>query len=171
MPAFYARTLAPTLLLLGTAGFLAGCGGTPVDANGREVAEWVVKKGGRVVLHGSDRELSQLDQLPEGAFAITGIDLAGRKVSDKEIEPLADLKALRNLTLYQTGVTDKGLETVAKIRTLRTLELSYTPVTDTGLEQLTALPRLERLHVTGTAVTAEGRKMLEKARSGLTIVP
>lgn len=165
-PARFPRTIALLACLA-----IVGCGGSPVDEGGREIAEWVLSKGGEVVIAGSDRTLSKASQLKEGPIAITSIDLAGQPIRDSDLERFEGLGHLEHLTLYQTRVTDDGLDTVAKLKTLKTLELSYTGITDAGLEKLVPLANLERLHTTGTAVTADGRTSLERARSGLTIIP
>jgi hypothetical protein len=162
----YPRVLAAVATLV----LLAGCGGgRPVDEKGREVAEWVVGKGGTVIVAGSDVRRSRLDQLPDGPLAIRGIDLAGRGIVDRDLKRLEGLQHLRDLNLYQSKVGDKGLDAIAPLHSLVTLELSYTPITDQGLAKLASLRRLEKLYVRGTAVTEEGANALAKQISGLRI--
>ena len=58
-----------TIITLGLAASLA------YAASERETAEWVLRWEGRVTLDGSRQAVSDLSQLPEGEFHITGIDL------------------------------------------------------------------------------------------------
>ena len=57
-------------------------------ASQREVAEWVIRWEGRVILEGSRQPITELSQIPAGEFTITGIDLTGAVMLPAELEIL-----------------------------------------------------------------------------------
>src|ERR1700693_6083168 len=65
----------------------------------RDVAEWVIRQGGRVVLEGSRTPLRDLSELPSGELHITGVDLFNTIVEPKKLEKLSGLTGLRELYL------------------------------------------------------------------------
>jgi hypothetical protein len=139
-------------VLVGT----AGCGRGKADPAGREIAEWVLEKGGTLTVAGDRSEVKRASALPEGRLQILRINLNQRTVSDEDLQKLSGLRNLVYLGLYGTDVSDRGLEHLAGLRTLEEIELSYTRVGDPGLEMLTPLPRLGRLFLYGTQVTDAG---------------
>ena len=54
---------------------LLASGVLAMAATERDVAEWVIRQGGRVVLEGSRTPLRDLSELPWGELHITGVDL------------------------------------------------------------------------------------------------
>ncbi len=46
-------------------------------ATEREGAEWVIRKGGRVMVDGGRQPIGLLAELPAGALQVTGVDLSG----------------------------------------------------------------------------------------------
>jgi len=68
-----------TIITFGLAASLA------YAASERETAEWVLRWEGRVTLDGSRQAVSDLSQLPEGDFHITGIDLTGAVMEPVEL--------------------------------------------------------------------------------------
>lgn len=148
---------------------LGGCGGPTGDENAREVAEWVVKQGGSVMVIGTTKAVKTTAAIPGDRFPIERIDLKQTKVRDKDLAKLNGLKHLQALNLYQTAITDKGLDEIKNLATLQTLELSYTRVTDEGLAKLAELPRLTKLYLYGTRVTDDGIAKLKQANTNVEI--
>src|SRR5580658_4661214 len=72
---------------------------TAQAANEREVAEWVLRWEGTVLLEGAAAPLTNVSQLPPGDFHITAIDLTGGVMHPIELLKLEGLTHLRELYL------------------------------------------------------------------------
>ena len=68
-------------------------------ATEREVAEWVLRWEGSLVVEGSNTPLHDLSQLPPGDFHIASIDLTAAVMHPVELRRLAGLTHLRELYL------------------------------------------------------------------------
>src|SRR5579864_1729982 len=68
-------------------------------ASPREIAEWVIRWEGRVLLEGARQPIHDVAQIPSGNFEIAGIDLTGAVMEPAELEKLAGLTTLRELYL------------------------------------------------------------------------
>jgi hypothetical protein len=106
---------------------------------------------------------------PEGpAGPVVRVRLNDTRVTDKDLEHLRGLTALRRLDLHRTAVTDEGLRHLRGLTRLNRLYLTGTGVSDKGLAHLTGLAELEYLHLGRTKVTAAGveklRRQLPKAQ-------
>jgi serine/threonine protein kinase len=120
----------------------------------RAVADWVVARGGRVLLRmhdGGDIFRGTGEPLPDGPFQVRSIDLNGKQVADDDLARISGLSGLVSLHLNQTMVTDAGLDHIARIETLQFLDLDGTSVGSNGLEPLGRLTSLRRLSVTQTS--------------------
>ena len=60
----------------------------------RDIAERVIRQGGRVMLNGDRRPIGDLTQLPTGERRITGVDLTGRLINPHDLEQLSGLASL-----------------------------------------------------------------------------
>jgi hypothetical protein len=90
------------------------------------------------------------------------VDLAGKPVTDADLNALSGFAHLYDLVLRRTQITDAGLEHLKKTGKLRVLNLDETRVTDAGLVQLGALTSLRGLYLARTDITDAG---LESLRS------
>src|SRR6187200_1112376 len=68
-------------------------------ASERELAEWVIRWEGRVMIEGSRQPVTELSQIPEGEFKIVGVDLTGSVMRPEELKQLSNLTSLRELYL------------------------------------------------------------------------
>jgi hypothetical protein len=114
--------------------------------------------------------------------------VAGGKVTDAEVEFLADLETLahldvrytqigdktltrlrpglKKLLLSGTRVSDAGLADVRRLKELRVLYLSGNEITDAGIAHVATLPQLEELNLSQCkAVTDEGAARLARVES------
>jgi hypothetical protein len=89
------------------------------------------------------------------------IDLAGKPITDRDLEQLKKLPKLENLNLSNTRVTSAGLVHLSGLKNLKWLSLWNTPVDDDGLRHLAKLTKLQSLILDGTRVTDSGLKHLE----------
>ncbi|MBX3176745.1 MAG: c-type cytochrome [Candidatus Hydrogenedentes bacterium] len=111
----------------------------------------------------------QLATLPPLAAQLTWLNLAGTKITDSGLAPVAGLSKLTRLHLERTGITDAGLTHIAGLKHLEYLNLYGTQVTDAGLEHLKGLPRLKKLFLWQTGVTKDGAAGLQAALPQLAI--
>ena len=79
-----------------------------------------------------------------------------RGVTGEDIAPLAQLRSLRHLDLWQTKIGNDGLAHLAGLTDLQTLDLTETQINDGGLEHLSGLKKLERLSLRQTRVSDAG---------------
>ncbi len=148
----------------------------------REVAEWVLERGGDIYLAKSPSEsgvsnsddpqsedlvhrmsfkvasvqVKKLDDLPKHGFVIQGIMLRDKEVTDEDLHRFEELRSLAFLDVEFSKITDDGMQIVGNIPTLKILYLSHTLITDKGLALLTNLPDLESVSVADTEVTEVG---------------
>jgi hypothetical protein len=133
----------------------------------RQAAEWVLGRGGTVVLYlgGERRVAKSLAELPAAAFAVTECDLSGKtSVSNEVFEHLKGLRHLGNLWLNGTGVTGQGLEQLQSTK-LGGLSLNGTRVNDATLQHVKGLTALQLLSLEGTAVSGPGLQHLHGMKS------
>ena len=70
-----------------------------VPSDDREVALWVLRKGGRVRVEGQPAYTADPFELPDAPFRIIGADMHGTVVDPKEMEPLGRLPELQEVLL------------------------------------------------------------------------
>src|SRR4051794_40320479 len=68
-------------------------------ASEREIAEWVLRWEGTVLLEGSRQPLTDVSQLPPGDIRITSVDLTAAVIRPTELKKLEGLGHLRELYL------------------------------------------------------------------------
>src|SRR5579862_5445786 len=137
-----------------------------VAATEREVAEWVIRKGGRVILEGNRTPLRDASELPAGALHITGVDLTNTLVEPQELEKIGGLQGLRELYLpgsSWTPFSDSPLDANDQLKWLGGLKnlerlyfsLHFLPtynVADKGLALLAGLTQLKELRLAQSQV-------------------
>jgi hypothetical protein len=79
-------------------------------------------------------------------------------VNNTDLEQIATLTALENLTLSGTQVSDRGMVSLKKLPNLRKLDLSRTIVTDPGLLELQGLGQLKELVLVGSLANGAALK-------------
>src|SRR5215475_15201635 len=147
--------LSATLLLA------ASTNGTSQTSE-REIAEWVIRQGGRVILEPIREEgapIGDVAQLPEGEIRIVGIDLVGTLIEPKDLEKISGLTGLKELYLpgpiWNPGAgsrldANQELKFLAGLKNLEKLHFSLhfltnVNVQDKGMAYLTGLTRLRDL--------------------------
>jgi hypothetical protein len=74
-------------------------------ASEREAAEWVIRKGGRVMVNEQRQPIARLAELPADPLQVTGVDLIGTVLDPKELEKIAGLVHVRELYLPGSAFT------------------------------------------------------------------
>src|SRR5262245_54510957 len=125
----------------------------------REIAEWVIRKGGRVMLE-SERDqgkpIGDVARLPAGEIHIIGVDLVGTLIEPKDLEKISGLTGLKELYLpgpsWNPGAgsrldANEELKFLAGLKNLEKLHFSLhfltnVNVQDKGIAYLTGLTQL-----------------------------
>jgi len=84
---------------------------------------------------------------------IVTIELASVKLTTEDMEALASLRNVRELSFIGSVLPANAMEVISSIRTLRTLSLASTSVTDMDLVDLVRCRELKLLDLNNTAVT------------------
>lgn len=122
----------------------------------RVVAEWIVRRGGKVKPHGYP-EVDNIDRLPSGRLLIQAVDFYDvRNIRDQDVDRLRHLRQLQLLNLSHTSITDRSGQTLSGLASLRYLYLNYTDISDDLLAALTPLHQLELLSIKNTRITDRG---------------
>ncbi len=126
---------------------------------------------------------------------LKGLDLAGSRIADEDVEDIAgmtvtdylhlgfnpnitgpglrfirDLPPLRNLNLDFSGVDDEGLTHLAGTTELQNLHVRNTSISDESIETLGTLTGLQRLDVSRTWLTDEGVARLRELLPQTTVI-
>ena len=147
-------------------------------ASDRDMAEWVIRWEGRVILEGNRLPVNDLSQLPAGDFRIVGIDLTGAVMVPGELQKLGTLTELRELYLpgpiwNPGGGNEDGTEVFKALATLTHLEKLYfgwhfnaqINIRDNGLRYLPALTEMKDFRCSQCRITNLSLASLTKLRS------
>src|SRR5437868_7191978 len=66
-------------------------------AEEREIAVWILRLGGQVMIDGVDRPIGDPFDLPDRDFRIVVVDMHGTVTEPKDLEPLKKLTSVREL--------------------------------------------------------------------------
>ncbi len=136
----------------------------------RDAAEWVIRKGGHVMVNGGRQPISLLAELPAGTLSLTGVDLSGTVLAPKDLEHLAGLEHVRELYLPGSAFTpgagsklegNTDLKVIAGMKELERLQFSlhflpYFNVTDAGFATFSNLTGLKELRCEQCKVEKRG---------------
>lgn len=132
----------------------------------RQVAEWVLDKGGTVRLrHGGQvKEVGDKGDLPKTPFTLIAILLFANR-NELDLGRLEGLASLDQLVLTNSQLPKERLGRLPQLPNLRWLKVGGTTVTDADLESLVRLPKLEVLELDKTQISDKGLKQLESLTS------
>lgn len=132
----------------------------------REVAEWVLSKGGKVKVSQNGNVTSEIQAkagLPLGYFNVAEVDLKDlRNFGDHDLRRLNALRNVTALTVMGTLVTDAGLRELSEVTTLTSLNVAGTSVNGSGFQHLEKLKKLEVLLCGGAQINDAGLVHLKK---------
>lgn len=135
----------------------------------RDIAEWVLARGGRLRVRtneGESANLSQVSEIPAKPFRVSAVLFNKHNaLSHDDLERLAGLADLHMLDLTSTNVTDESLRHLTRLPHLRELALSRTKITDNGLAHLREMHELRVLLLYRTSVTDAGLAHLRGCNS------
>ncbi|MGH9660437.1 MAG: leucine-rich repeat domain-containing protein, partial [Bryobacteraceae bacterium] len=147
-------------------------------ASEREVAEWVIRWEGRVILEGIRQPLDDVSQLPAGDFRITGIDLTWSVLHPAELAKLGGLVALRELHLpgpiWNPGGGNEdandALKVLSVLKNIEKLQIGWhyaaqINIRDTGMRHLAGLTELKDFRCAQCRITNFSMEPFKKLRS------
>src|SRR5580658_2878330 len=136
------------------------------DASERQIAEWVIRQGGRVMVNGQRQAIDDLAKLPAAPFRLTTVDLVGTIIDPKDLSRLAGLTSLTELSLpgpIFTPFSDSPLDANDALKQLAGLtnlerlffSLHFLPtynVDDQGVANMATLTRLRELRLSQSQI-------------------
>jgi hypothetical protein len=87
---------------------------------------------------------------------VSHVNLAGKPVTDRDLDVLGAFSHVRDLYLQETRVTGEGMAWIRRLRHLEFINLADTPVTDDAAAHLKHLTQLRELNLNRTKVTDAG---------------
>ncbi|MCI0705648.1 MAG: leucine-rich repeat protein, partial [Planctomycetia bacterium] len=105
----------------------------------RKAAEFILKRGGRVLINGETRVIATVENLPREQFRLTGVDAQGLNLSDEEMVCFKGCVHLKDVYLRNTQIGDAGLTHLMDSLHLEDLELRLTKVTAAKIDELKEL--------------------------------
>src|SRR5687767_13267699 len=149
-----------------------GCGAVPALAeisfsDEREIALWILRRGGQVMVTGAERPTGDPFELPAADFRILVADMHGTITEPKELEPLNKLAHVRELYVparVWSPVSDvkapfsdesfqyyQGMKQLEKFKAGLTT-LAWLDIGDEGVKRLAPLSQLKHLRLNNTTI-------------------
>ena len=125
--------------------FVVGFAGD-VAANDRSVAEWVIRKGGSVVIAGQTEQIWRLRDLPASELQLETINLVDTNYSADDVQRIGTLPHIKRL--YMSGRTRRPFS--LKVKTVKIYEDGKDRDLTDGWVFLRNLPHLETLLISAT---------------------
>lgn len=123
------------------------------EARERQLAEWVLQRGGGLKLYPYG-DVTRLEDLPEEAIRIQNIMLGKQNLGDDDVSRFLGISNLQSLELSYNQLTDRSIEVLSQVTTLRWLYLYHNQdITDGAADDLAKLKNLELLDLRSTQIT------------------
>src|SRR5688572_28852672 len=138
---------------------------TPAEE--RDIALWVLRLGGTVMVDGSDKVIADTFDLPDRDFRLVVVDRHGTVTDPKALEPLKKLKDLRELYVparVWSPVSDvkapfadesfefyQGMSKLEKFHAGLTT-LAWLDIGDEGVKRMAPLTQLKHLRLNNTTI-------------------
>jgi Leucine-rich repeat (LRR) protein len=141
-----------------------GVGNDAPIVSDRQVAEWVLSKGGvvDVVIDSAWQQVSEANRLPQQPFKLATINLE-RMMNGEGMKLLGGLTSLVELDIHASKLTDDDLLPLATLKNLEVLDLQEVPIGDRSIARLHGLSKLKELRISGTKATPAAIDSLQKA--------
>lgn len=94
---------------------------------------------------------------------LSRIILINTEVGDKELEQIAKIKNLKDLSISKTNVTGTGLKYLSQAKSLKRLDLSFDPLSEIQLKAIGDMSNLETLFIANCSLTNGSLYYLAKA--------
>src|SRR6266849_4901594 len=137
------------------------------SAEEREIAVWILRLGGQVMIDGVDRPIGDPFDLPDRDFRIVVVDMHGTVTEPKDLEPLKKLASVRELYIparVWSPVSDvkapladesfafyQGMSKLEKFHAGLTT-LAWLDIGDEGVKRMAPLTQLKHLRLNNTTI-------------------
>jgi Leucine-rich repeat (LRR) protein len=98
----------------------------------------------------------------EGLANLNFLKVWGPQITDRGMDAIAKLKALKVLGLNDTQVTDAGIAKLAGLRDLNEVHLVRTNIGDFSMQILSEMPAIISLNLRDTKISDEGLRLLSR---------
>src|SRR5215510_4216693 len=138
---------------------------TPAEE--RDIALWILRLGGQVMVDGVNHPISDPFDLPGRDFRITVVDMHGTVTEPKDLEPLTKLTEVRELYIparvwspvsdVKAPFADESFQYYAGMKKLEKFHaglttLAWLDIGDEGLKRMSPLTQLKHLRVALTTI-------------------
>src|SRR4051795_9987451 len=136
-------------------------------ADERQVALWVLRRGGQVMIDGVDHPIGDPFDLPERDFRIVVVDLHGTVIEPKQLQEIAKLEHVRELYVparvwspvsdVKAPFSDESFQYYQGMKQLEQFSaglttLAWLDIGDEGVKRLAPLTQLKRLRLNNTTI-------------------
>src|SRR3954452_17289699 len=136
-------------------------------AEERQVALWVLRRGGQVMVDGVERPIGDPFDLPERDFRVLVVDLHGTVIEPKQLQEIQKLEHVRELYVparvwspvsdVKAPFSDESFQYYQGMKRLETFSaglttLAWLDIGDEGVKRLAPLTQLKHLRLNNTTI-------------------
>src|SRR5690349_5122359 len=136
-------------------------------AEERQIALWILRRGGQVMVDGLPNPMGDPFDLPERDFRIVMVDLHGTVIEPKQLEEIRKLEHVRELYVparvwspvsdVKAPFADESFQYYQGMKQLETFSaglttLAWLDIGDGGVKRLAPLPQLKNLRLNNTTI-------------------
>jgi len=133
----------------------------------RQVALWIIRRGGQVMVDSVDRPIGDPFDLPDRDFRILVADLHGTVIEPKQLQEIRQLEHVRELYVparvwspvsdVKAPYADESFEYYQRMKRLETFSaglttLAWLDIGDEGVKRLAPLSQLKHLRLNNTTI-------------------
>src|SRR5438552_4755554 len=136
-------------------------------ADERQIALWVLRRGGQVMVDGVEKPIADPFNLPDRDFRIVMVDLHGSVIEPKQLEAIGKLEHVRELYVpgrvwspvsdVKAPFSDESFQYYQGMKQLETFSaglttLAWLDIGDEGVKRLAPLTQLKHLRLNNTTI-------------------
>src|SRR5688572_11458223 len=136
-------------------------------AEERQIAQWILRRGGQVMVEGVERPIGDPFDLPDKDFRIVMVDLHGTVIEPKQLQEIQKLEHVRELYVparvwspvsdVKAPFSDESFQYYQGMKQLETFKaglttLAWLDIGDEGVKRLTPLTQLKHLRLNNTTI-------------------
>src|SRR3954447_640841 len=137
------------------------------SADERQVALWILRRGGQVMVDGVDRPIADPFDLPEQDFRIVVVDLHGTVIQARQLQEISQWEHVRELYVparvwspvsdVKAPFSDESFQYYQGMKRLETFSaglttLAWLDIGDEGVKRLAPLSQLKHLRLNNTTI-------------------
>src|SRR5882724_6911516 len=136
-------------------------------ADERQVALWILRRGGQVMIDGIDHPIADPFDLPDRDFRIVVVDLHGTVIEPRQLQEISKLEQVRELYVpgrvwspvsdVKAPFSDESFEYYQGMKQLETFSaglttLAWLDIGDEGVKRMAPLTQLKHLRLNNTTI-------------------